>query len=847
MKKTFVILGILVFLLIIAMIIVPQIFKPQLARLVKKEANNKINATLDFESIGLNLFESFPNVSFNIKHLTLINKLPFEGDTLLSATTFKSTLDLMSLIKGKTVRIVSIVLDEPQIHLIALKNGTVNWNIVKISEKQKPDSMDQAKTNFNLTLHEYEIKDGTLLYDDQSSGMHVIAGQLSHKGSGDFTQDHFQLFTFTKINELSISLAGINYLTKMKTQLKADIDVNAKDNKLTLKENELQLNQLNLSFDGFVAMSAEGIRTDIKFKTNENDLKNILSLIPAISQKNLADAKTSGQAALQGTIKGDYQKNHYPAFHLQLSIHDGMFQYPQSSSQVNHINLDLVIHNPGGILDNTVIDLKKGHAEINQGPLDVTLQIKTPISDPYFSASAKSSINLLDIKNIMPSDKDMDLTGLITSDLFVEGNLSSIQNKQYNRFQAHGHLSFKDINYSGPAMPVKVSIQQTDIEFKPEKVSLNNFQALLGMSDVRANGTLDNVLPYLLKGQTLKGNLTVHSTFFDFNPWLESQSSGQQPTAIELPAGIDFTVNSTFKEVLFRKLKITNGSGILALKDKMLHLIDFNMNLLDGSVIANGTYSKPKETPAHSFFDLKISHLSIGEAFQNFMAVQKFVPIAKNISGNVGANLELVTDLDSMLNPVLPTLNSSGTIMIQKVVVENFKPLDVVAELMKMEKLKKLVVENIQPSYTILGGRFNLIPLNFTIKNIEFMVAGSNGLDMSMDYLMKLKIPAKELNNQTNDMINNLFDKKLDLLPEDNIILDVLFRGTIDKPDVKVSGTDILKGVTVKLTDIAKQEILKQNVLLPDTVRTEIEKQKNQLEQVRKETENIIKVLVKKK
>jgi len=43
----------------------------------------------------------------------------------------------------------------------------------------------------------------------------------------------------------SIGLAGINYLTKIKTQLKADIDVNSKDKKLTLKENELQLNQLD--------------------------------------------------------------------------------------------------------------------------------------------------------------------------------------------------------------------------------------------------------------------------------------------------------------------------------------------------------------------------------------------------------------------------------------------------------------------------------------------------------------------------------------------------------------------------------------------------------------------------
>jgi len=835
MKKMFIILGILAFLFITAIIVVPIIFKPQLVTLVKKEANKDINATLDFRDISLNLFESFPNLSLNIKHLTLINIPPFEGDTLVHISTIKSTLDLMSLIKGKTVRVVSIALDQPQIHLTALKDGTVNWDILKISEKKKPIPATQAKSDFNLMLQKYEIKDGIILYDDQASGLQVTANHLDHKGSGDFTKDQFQLLTFTKINELSVGFGGINYLNKIETQLKADIDVDVKDKKLTFKENELRLNQLILSFDGFVTMPGEELVTDVKFKTNQNDFKNILSLIPAIYKKDLADIKTSGQAELQGYIRGTYKENQYPAFHLGLLINDGMFQYPQAPSQVNHINLDLVIDNPGGIADNTFIDLKKCSAEINQAPFNATLQIKTPVSNPNISMTAKGNINLYDVKNLMPQGKDVDLSGIVSTDLFIEGNLANIEKNQYDKFQARGDLSFKEINYSGPAMPVKVTVQKASLEFNPRKVSLTNLQALMGKSDISATGLLDNVLPYLLKGETLTGHLTVNSSFFDLNPWLESPS--QQLTAIELPAGIDFILNSTFKEVLFGKLKIADVSGMLTLKEKTLHLIDLNMNLLNGSLVANGTYSKLKDKPAHSFFGLKISHLSISEAFQNFETVQKFVPIAKNLQGNFGANLDLITDFDSTLTPVFRSVNSSGSLIIQKLLVENFKPLEVLADILKMEKLKKLAIENIRPSYTIRDGRFNLAPFNFKADNTTFLVSGSNGIDRSMDYLMELMIPAKELNNQTNLVINNIFNKKLDILQEDHIILDISFKGTIDKPDVNVSGRDILKGTTGKMIDIAKQEILNKKVVLVDTVRTEIEKQKSQLEQQKKEAE----------
>jgi len=76
-----------------------------------------------------------------------------------------------------------------------------------------------------------------------------------------------------------------------------------------------------------------------------------------------------------------------------------------------------VVNNPGGILDNTLINLKKCHAEINKEPLMRHLQIKTPISNPYISTTVKGNINLHDIKNLMPLEKDVDLSGLVTFDL----------------------------------------------------------------------------------------------------------------------------------------------------------------------------------------------------------------------------------------------------------------------------------------------------------------------------------------------------------------------------------------------------------------------------------------------
>ena len=837
MKKFFIIFGIIVVFLLIALITIPLIFKPQLVELVKKEANKNINATLNFERIGLNLFQNFPNFTLNIKQLTVTNKTPFEGDTLVQISSFKTTLDLKSIIKRKTIRVVAISLDKPNIYLHALNDSTVNWDIAKPSAEKKPaPTTAEEKSNFAFTLQDYEIKNGRIRYQDASSGMQVFAENFNHRGSGDFTQDQFQLRTNTNIDQLTVGIGKLNYLNKVNTRLKADIDVDLEEQKFTLQQNELQINQLLLSFDGFVKMQEDEIVTDLTFKTNQNEFKNILSLVPSIYKKNFADVKSDGQIALQGEIRGTYINEHYPSFNVLMSINNGMFQYAQLPSQISNLNILLDINNAGGSLNNTIVHLKKCQAQINNEPFDMTLQVKTPVSDPYITMTVKGNVNLQDVQNLMPSTEGTELTGLVTSDLFVEGNLSSIQKNEYKKYQARGNVSVKNINYSDPAMmPVKVTVQQANLGFTPERVNLNNFQALLGKSDIRASGTLDNVFPYVLNNETLKGTMTVTSNFFDLNPWIEGESEALQ--VIEVPGGIDFTLNSTFKEVLFGKLKISNANGLVKLKDKKLLLMDLNLNLLNGSVVANGSYENPDPVSAHSFFGFKISNFSIGAAFENFLTVQKFIPIAKSIQGNFGANFELVTNLDSTLTPVFQSLNSRGSVMLQNATVANFKPLDMAADILKMEKLKKLILKNIDVSYKIRDGRFNLSPLNFKVENMEFMVMGSNGIDMSMDYTMKLKVPARDLTNETNARINNLFNRKVDLLQDDNVVFDIFFKGTVDKPDVKVSGSEVVKGVTTRLKDIAKQEIEQKKVILADTVKSEIDKQKQVLEQMKKEAQ----------
>jgi len=829
MKKIFLIAGIVLGLLLIGLILLPIFYKDKIVALVKKEANENLNAKLEFADLGLNLLRNFPDFTLNLKNLTVVNNPPFAGDTLISLANFETSIDLMSLIRGDSIEIVSINFERPRLKLRALKDGTVNWNITKESAPEKPEAQAEKK-ELKLELQEYAITEGYLTYADEASGMSVTADGLNHKGSGDFGKDRFSLRTLTNIDSLTFGSGGIDYLHRVNTRLKADVEVDAAAKKFTLLENELRLNNLFLNFDGAVAMAGENMHLDLRFNAPRNEFKNLVSLIPAIFAKDFAELKSAGQFALEGKLKGTYGKKQYPAFDLQLLVNNGMFKYPQLPTAVNNVNLELVTNNPGGDLDGTVIDLKKFHIELGAEPFEATALVKTPISDPQVTANLKGKINLDEIKNLMPLNPKTEISGVVNSDLRVAGRMSSIEKGQYENFHADGNIVFSNIAYSAADLPERLAVKGARLSFTPAQVKLSDFACTLGKSDLQADGTLENLLPYLMKDQTLKGTLSLNSNFFDLNPWMSDEG---ELNAVELPDKIEFTMNANFQEVLYDKLRLQNAGGVLMLKARALHLLDFKMNLLNGSLVANGSYSTPEKARPKSFFDLKVTNFSFGETFASFLTVQKFAPIAQYIKGNFNASFRLNTDLDTTLVPVWGTLDSKGAIEVSKAFVENFKPLTKIAEHLNIDRLSRLPLKDIYSAYKIQNGRFYLEPVSFMIDSIGFVVSGSNGIDRSIDYAVTLRLPAKALNARANSLVNQLLNSKIDPLQGGTVDLMGRVGGSIDDPQVKFSTAEIARGVAAGVTSLLKEKLEKQKAAANDTANSALAKQKQEAEKLK--------------
>ncbi|MFC0771440.1 AsmA-like C-terminal region-containing protein [Terrimonas alba] len=451
-KKALKITGIIVVVLVALAFIIPIAFKKQITDLVKKEINKSLTAKVDFADVSLSLFRHFPKVSISLDDLSVVGTDEFVNDTLIATKNLDASVNLISVIKGKDIKVSGVYLESPRIHALVNKDGKANWDITK-ADSAASVSSDTATSAFKMTLQKYAIKDGYIYYKDESSDMSAEISGLDHEGSGDFTQDEFILSTVTKTNAASFTYAAIPYLSNTKTSIGADIKIDNKTNTYTFRTDDIALNNLKVSADGsFQLVNDSTYNMDIKFKSPSNEFKDILSLIPAVYKNDFATIKTSGSALFNGWVKGIYSPTQMPAYDVNLEVKDGFFQYPDLPKPVKNIQVAMHLSNPDGKMDNTVVDISKGHLEMDNEPFDFKLLFKNPETSQYVDAVAKGKLDLANLSKFVKLEGNTKLAGLVLADIFAKGNLSAIQTQQ-GPFTAGGFLDIKNLFYSSSDFP----------------------------------------------------------------------------------------------------------------------------------------------------------------------------------------------------------------------------------------------------------------------------------------------------------------------------------------------------------------------------------------------------------
>ncbi len=454
MKKFLKIFVIVLAVLLVALFTLPYLFKDKILAVAKREMNARLNANADFSNLDLSFFRSFPRLSVRLESLRITGNGSFAKDTLIAAKNIDVAVNLLSLFNPENIRIYSIALDEPRIHALVDKQGRTNWDIVKPDSSAVTESADTSTSDFHLDLNHYSISNGFIEYNDEPSAMYARIEGLNHEGSGDLSASEFTLSTKTKTDAVQFNYGGVPYLNGIAVNLDGDFEINSGTSTYTFNKTSIALNDLKVNSNGiFKIVNDSTYNMDIKFDAPAADFKSILSLVPAIYKNDFSTIKTGGTAMFNGFVKGDYSPQQIPAYQVALEVKDGFFQYPDLPGNIKNINLAMKVDNPDGITDHTVVNLSRGHLEMDNAPFDFTLLLKNPMTNQYIDATAKGSLDLSQVIRYVKLSKDTKLKGKLNADVAAKGDVAVISQQKPGVFSAKGFIDIADLFYSSDSFP----------------------------------------------------------------------------------------------------------------------------------------------------------------------------------------------------------------------------------------------------------------------------------------------------------------------------------------------------------------------------------------------------------
>lgn len=818
LKWTAIVLGVI----IIGLVATPFLFKDKIRNLVIKTINENLDATVDFEDVDLSLFKNFPKASVTIHKLSVINKAPFAGDTLVYTDYINLKMSVKELFKdeGEPMNIEGIFVKDAIANILFNEDGLGNFDIALKDDEDQDDSQDDSESaSFGLTLQNYEVENLKFTYFDQKSNMRMLIENLNHTGTGDFTANVLDLDTYSTA-DISFDMDGTNMMNRIPLVLDAVLNLDLESSKYSFKENMALIGKLPLEFDGYLQLKDEGQEYDLKFKTPTTSFSNFLALIPSAYSGSLDNIKTTGDFLINGVVKGMLTEETIPTFDIAIASDNASFQYPDLPKSVQNIVIDAKIKNETGLTKDIYVNLDQLSFRIDQDVFDASAKLKNVTENMLVDANINGVINLANLSQAYPVKLEQELSGIIKANVGLNLDMNSIEQEKYENVKAQGTLNLTGFKYEGEELAKPLVISEADLKFNPSHVSLNKFDAKTGKSDVQASGRLDNFYGFLFKDQVLKGNFNLNADYLEISDFMttsaevepsqtEAKTVSTETEAVKIPAFLDCIITAKANTVVYDNLTLKDVSGKLIIKDEAVLLQNVLTSIFGGKIGLDGSVSTKDVEPIFDM-SLDLNNLQIAQAFTQLEMLEKIAPIAEVVTGRINSTIKLSGNLDAKeFTPDLASLSGDlmGQFLETKVNADQSKLLSSLDTHLNFIDFDKLNINNLKTHLTFNDGKVNIQPIDLNYEDIKMQIAGTHGFDQSMNYGVTFDVPAKYLGKDAANLLANLSGTEVNstIVP-----IKASLTGDFSNPKIQTDLKQSITNLTSQIIENKKQELIGQ-------------------------------------
>ncbi|MDO9026871.1 MAG: AsmA family protein [bacterium] len=815
LKIILIITAVLVVVFVAAGITLKMIFTPEKLRaLIMPKIEEAVGRKVTVKSFSLKVWTG---LGVELEGIELANAKGFAEKPMVKVESIVLKVNLLGLLKRQLV-ISSLVVDKPEIMIEKDIKGVFNFDdLIKPVPAGQKTAAPPSSSPVSLAMQSFRIKDGRFELGDKQGQVKAVASGINEELSlsADLKLENIRTKGTIKVTDITAEVPGLK-VSKIYVNVSHDITVNLPKKIITINDITVAPQGIALSLGGTVAGFDSLPVLDLALKTTAIEIKQIINALPPEIKAQAKDVTATGQIELGLKITGQIDPKDpksLPKVDGSIVLKNIGIKYAMLPKSVSDVNGQIAFSEKD-------LNIKNISAKLGTAGFSMSCLVQN-FEDPYVKADFKGNFDLGEVKDYVPLEEGMSMSGKIDADFKAEGKVRDV-----NSFKMDGRIDLIKLNFATAALLKPVSDMNGTVQLTKNLINIPDISCKIGKSSMSFTGQVKNFLslvpeqPAPKKGQApamvlpKQGKAVItfalNSPLLDLDEILPpmpkpgdkpqiSNPKSQTPPPVMLPLP-DMLMDGKVRiaKIKFLKMDFDNLTGTLTMANRKLNL-DGQVNVYSGRVLG---------TVWADLNDLTKIEYRLGANAEKLEA-NDFLTALTPLDNRMYAKMDIKGDFtglapDSAL--IMKTLKGQGRASTGEGKITNWPMLGDILSYCKLSETREVSFRSINMGFRIADEKIFLDDLQMVSKFGDVNIAGYSTFLGYVDYRVSITLTKEESDKvkAKGGNVAGLFTNK-----EGRVVLDLLIKGQSPKPGIGVDtqmAQARLKGKAQEEMDKAKQQ-----------------------------------------
>jgi AsmA-like C-terminal region len=714
--------------------------------------NEYLNTPVNVGKIDLDFFEKFPFVSLKFKNIEVKGSKTVEQTTLMVANELLLTFNVWDMI-NQNYEIHKLYLNDAYLTLLVDSNGTINYDIIKKTEK--PIQPQTEATYFNLKSINFNNLDVQYINQYKKQEYHFVFPEFT--GSFKTENDLLEVTLLADARLRTIKNEGLILLKDKDLKIQSAISYNNTKKLLEIDDTEIKIKETIFRAKGSLIFDTVPY-IDMSIRTADSKVTTLLSLLPEKMSQNLSSYNSSGEVHFKASFLGHISTTSSPNIDVNFGLKNLMLVHPESKIKISNLNMNGLYTNK----DNGIVSIDGFNCMVDQSPVHGDLLYKN-FNDPYIKAHLATTQDLKSCLTLAGFKKFKVAKGNASIDFSIDGKLEDLKSKAIDKTHVEGSISavvdelvFEDTK--------KIVNSHMKMRLVGQDLVLDTLNGNYENSQFNIKGAIKNFVLYIFgKNRQLDLEASLTSKNININDFYTPSVSANEAKAAEekglsLPNNMMVNFKCNIDNLKFNKLEFKNFKGKLKLEPHFAKLHDVSTQLAGGEIHLKGNISTkaPALPRIDATVELRKIHIdTVLHLFNNFD--QKFIT-ADNLKGQLTTKMYLNCSLDKKGAIDQNSIFSNIDVSIANGRLLNFEPMKKLAKFTDENELADIKFSELKNTFHIEAGVLYVPEMTIKSNLNTISIMGSHKFTNEMDYKLKINLKRKKKDS----------DEKFGAVSEDN-------------------------------------------------------------------------------